>query len=128
MGQRIALSCKDCGLHKELSLGAGLMSNKPDVIASCLDKEDAAEWKELYDQKKVTSFQAQQKAYYCPYCNDVLSLFCVEAELTDGRKIVLGEKCKKCHGGVQEILMQKRRPCPVCKGGNFSWQQIGFWD
>ena len=71
MGQRIALSCKDCGMHKEISVGVGLMSNNPDVIASSLSKEDAEEWKILLGQKKMTSFVAEQKAYYCPHCNDI---------------------------------------------------------
>lgn len=128
MGQRIALSCKDCGLNKEISVGAGLMSNNPDVIASCLDKEDAEQWKTLYGQKKIASFVAEQKPYYCLHCNDVFSLLTVEADLTDGRKVILGNKCRKCHGGLHEIILQKHRTCPVCKGGKFNWQQTGYWD
>lgn len=128
MGQRIALSCKDCGMHKEISVGVGLMSNNPDVIASSLSKEDAEEWKILLGQKKMTSFVAEQKAYYCPHCNDIFSLLSVEAELTDGKKIILGNKCKKCGRELYEMLLQKNRPCPACKGGKFGWQQIGFWD
>lgn len=128
MGQRIALSCKDCGLHKEISVGSGLMSNNPDVIASCLVKEDAEKWKTLFEQKKISSFTAEQKAYYCAHCSDVFSLLTVEAELSDGSKIVLGNKCKNCNRELYEIILQKHRPCPVCKGGKFGWQQIGFWD
>lgn len=128
MGQRVALSCKDCGLHKEISVGAGLMSNNPEVIESCLNKEDAEKWKMLFEQKKVASFTAEQKAYYCTHCSDVFSLLSVEAELTDGSKVLLGNKCKKCNRELYEIILQKRRPCPVCKGGKFSWQQTGFWD
>lgn len=128
MGQRITLSCKDCGLHKEIAVGSGLMSNNPDVIASCLNKEDAEEWKTLFEQKKIASFKAEQKAYYCAYCSDIFSPLLVEAELTDGSKVVLGNKCKKCNGEMYEIILQKHRPCPACKGEKFSWQQTGFWD
>lgn len=128
MGQRIVLLCKDCGLHKEISVGSGLMSNNTDVIASCMDKEDAQKWKMLLEQKKITSFAAEQKAYYCAHCAEVSALLSVDVELTDGSKVTLGNKCKKCNRELYEIILQKHRPCPVCKGANFSWQQIGLWD
>lgn len=128
MGQRMALLCKDCGLHKEISVGIGLMSNNPDVIESCLNKEDAEKWKTLSEQKKIASFAAEQKAYYCAHCADVFSLLSVEVELVDGSKITLGNKCEKCNRELYEMILQKNRPCPVCKGDKFSCRQIGLWD
>lgn len=129
MGQRILLSCESCGCKKEMSVGAGLMSNNPDIIASCLSKEEGTEWRQLYDRQKIDSFHAQQKVFYCEDCNDLFCQLTVDTVLTDGKEIIFGDKCKKCGNKLQEVSLEAHHTiCPRCKVGDLSWKQVGFWD
>lgn len=129
MGQRILLSCDICDCKKEMSVGAGLMSRNADVIASCLPAGEAEEWRKLYDGKKIAAFRAEQKVFYCGNCKDLLSRMTVNAELVDGNKIVLGNRCAQCGGELQELDLQTHHMiCPICGRGDLSWKQVGFWD
>lgn len=129
MGQRILAACNVCGIKKEMSVGAGLMTNNPDIIASCLDTEEAAEWRSLYSQKKIDSFRAAQKVFYCDHCRDLCCQLTVNAILKDGKEVIFGDKCVKCHGKLQEVsLTAHHQICPVCGKGDLSWKQTGFWD
>ena len=129
MGQTILLSCERCGCKKEMSVGVGLMSNDTEVIASCLNEEEAREWRELNRQQKIAFFDAQQKVFYCEHCKDLLCQLTVEIELTDGTTKVLGGQCERCQGKLTEISLRRHRmACPICKDGNLSWQQVGLWD
>lgn len=129
MGQRILLSCESCGCKKEMSVGAGLMSNNPDIIASCLNKKESAEWRQLYEQQKTDTFHAQQKVFYCEHCNDLFCQLTVDAVLTDGRKVTFGDRCKKCDTKLQEVNLEAHHmACPICKAGLLSWKQTGLWD
>lgn len=129
MGQRILLSCDSCGCKKEMSVGVGLMSRNPDVIASCLDQEEAAEWRQQYNQQRISSFQAEQKVFYCGHCNDLFCRLIVDAVLTDGAKIVFGSKCEKCGNELKEIGLEAHHMvCPICRTGDLSWKQAGLWD
>ena len=112
-----------------MSVGAGLMSRNSDVIASCLNKEEAAEWRQLCDRQEVSSFQAEQKVFYCGHCNDLFCQLIVNAGLTDGKSVVFGNKCDKCGNELHGIDLEARHMvCPVCKTGDLSWKQTGFWD
>lgn len=129
MGQRILISCDTCGCKKEMSVGAGLMSNNPEVIASCLPQSEAGEWRKIYDQQKVRFFNAQQKVFYCKVCNDLFCNLTVDAELTDGSKVTFGNYCTQCGGELQEVDMQAHHMvCPICRTGDLSWKQVGLWD
>ncbi len=129
MGQRILISCDMCGCKKEMSVGAGLLSRRPDIIASCLDSKDAETWRQLYDGKKIDSFRSQQKVYYCKNCKDLVCQLTVNARLTDGTEKILGNLCEKCHNELQEIDMEAHHMiCPICGNGDLSWKQVGFWD
>ena len=129
MGQRILLSCDICDCKKEMSVGAGLMSRNPDVIASCLSKAEAEEWRSLWEQKKVSSFRAEQKVFYCDQCKDLSGSLIVDAELTDGSSITFGNQCEKCGQELQEVSLQAHHMiCPICSKGDLSWKQVGFWD
>ena len=129
MGQRILLSCDNCGCKKEMSVGAGLMSRNPDVIASCLKEREAGEWRQLYDRQRIASFRAQQKVFFCEHCNDLSCQLTVDAVLADGSKATFGDKCKKCDNKLQEVNLEAHHMvCPVCKAGDLSWKQVGFWD
>lgn len=128
MGQRILLSCEKCGCKKEMSVGVGLMSNQPDIIASCLNEEEANKWQQLYHNKKVASFRAEQKVYYCENCKDLFGLLSVDAELTDGNKVTFGNKCRTCRKELEPIELQAHMKCPICKSGDLHWKQTGLWD
>lgn len=128
MGQRIILSCKKCDRKQELSVGVGLMTNNPDVIASCLDKEEAKEWQQLYQNHKISSFRAEQKVFCCDSCKELSCLLAVDIQLTDGKKLTIGNKCKKCGKELQEIKWQDNVVCPVCSITNLDWKQVGLWD
>lgn len=128
MGQRIVLSCEKCGFQKTMSVGSGLMSNNVDVITSCLDKEDAVKWQQLNSAKKISFFRARQKVYYCGHCNDLFCQLSVDAELIDGDKVVLGNRCEKCGNEMREINPENHIICPICNGGELSRKQIGLWD
>lgn len=129
MGQRILAACDVCGTKKEMSVGAGLMTNNPDIIASCLNPEEAAEWKSLYSQQKVDSYRALQKVFFCDHCKDLRCQLTVSATLKDGTEVTFGDKCAKCHGALQEVSLEARhQTCPVCGKGDLSWKQTGFWD
>lgn len=129
MGQRILLSCDICGCKKEMSVGAGMMSRNPDVIASCLPKEEAEEWRKLYEHKEVESFRAEQKVFFCESCKDLFCRLSVDMELTDGSKVTLGNRCEKCGQKLEEVSLQAHHMiCPVCTKGDLSWKQVGFWD
>lgn len=129
MGQRILLLCDTCGCKKEMSVGAGLLSGRPDIIASCLDPKDAETWRWLYDGKKIGSFRSEQKVYYCEHCKDLVCQLTVNARLTDGTEKILGNRCEKCHNELQEIDMEAHHMiCPICGNGDLSWKQVGFWD
>ena len=65
MGKVILLSCERCGCKKEMSVGVGLMSNNPAVIASCLNKEEAQAWRELNSQQKIDFFQFRSPYMDC---------------------------------------------------------------
>ena len=43
MGQRIQLSCDKCGYRKTMSVGAGLLSRRLEIITDCLSQEEADE-------------------------------------------------------------------------------------
>lgn len=128
MGQRILLSCTQCNYKKEMSVGMGLMSNNPAIIASCLNADEAEEWKQLYNSQKISYFQAEQKVFYCDHCNDLFCQLSVDATLTDGREIIFGDKCQKCHSKLQEIDTQAKPMCPICHSGVLNRKQIGLWD
>lgn len=129
MGKVILLSCERCGCKKEMSVGVGLMSNNPAVIASCLNKEEAQAWRELNSQQKIDFFQAEQKVFYCEHCKDLQCQFTVEADLTDGTKVVFGRRCEKCQSELVEISLRTHHmPCPICKEGDLSWKETGLWD
>lgn len=129
MGQRILLSCDQCGCKKEMSVGAGLMTNNPDIIASCLDAEEAGEWQRLYGGGKIASFRAEQKVYYCEQCQDLMCQLTVNAVLTDGQEKIFGARCEKCRGPLQEMDLElHHRICPVCHRGDLSLKQVGLWD
>lgn len=128
MGQRIVLSCEKCDRQQTMSVGGGLMSNNPDVIASCLNNEETAEWRRLYQNKKISSFRAEQKVFYCDRCKELSCLLSVDIQLTDGKKITLGNKCSKCRKELQEIEWQNHAVCPVCNQCSLDWRQVGYWD
>ena len=128
MGQRIVLSCKKCDRKQEMSVGVGLMSNNPNVIASCLDKEEAKEWQQLNQNHKISSFQAEQKVFYCESCKEFFCLLTVDIQLTDGKKLTLGNKCKKCGQELREIKWRDHVVCPVCNITDLDWKQVGLWD
>ena len=128
MGQMIVLTCERCGCREKMSVGGGLMTNNPDVIASCLNPSEAEEWKRLYQNKKVKSFQAEQKVFYCEKCKKLSCLLSVDAELTNGKEITLGDQCGKCQTKLQEIKWQEKPICPICNTGKLEWKQVGLWD
>ncbi len=129
MGKVILLSCERCGCKKEMSVGVGLMSNNPMVIASCLNKEEAETWRELNSQQKIDFFQAEQKVLYCEHCKDLQCQLTVEADLTDGTKVVFGRRCEKCQSELVEISLRTHHMlCPICKEGDLSWKEVGLWD
>lgn len=129
MGQRILLSCDTCGCKEEMSVGAGLLSNRPDIIASCLTPKEAGEWQQLYDGKKIDSFRSEQKVYYCEHCQELVCQLTVNAILTDGTTRIFGDHCGKCQGQLREMDMQAHHMiCPICGRGDLSWKQVGFWD
>lgn len=129
MGQRVLLSCDACSCKKEMSIGAGLLSNRPDIIASCLEPKEAEEWRKLYDGKSIGSFHAEQKVYYCKHCQDLVCQLTVNALLTDGTIKIFGNRCEKCQTELREMDMQVHHMiCPICGKGDLSWKQIGFWD
>ena len=128
MGQRIVLTCERCGCRETMSVGGGLMTNNPDVIASCLNPKEAEEWNRLYRNNKVKSFQAEQKVFYCEKCKKLSCLLSVAAELTNGKEITLGDQCGKCQTKMQEIKWQEKPVCPICNTGNLEWKQVGLWD
>ncbi|MBD5488768.1 MAG: hypothetical protein HDR13_08230 [Lachnospiraceae bacterium] len=128
MGQRILLSCTQCNLKKEMSVGVGLMCNNPDVIASCLEADDAKEWQRLFHSNQVSFFQAQQEAFYCDHCNDLFCQLSVDVTLTDGRELTFGNKCQVCHNKLQEIDTQASPMCPICHSGILIRKNIGLWD
>ena len=128
MGQRIVLSCEKCGFQKTMSVGSGLMSNNAEVIASCLNKEEAEKWQKLNREKEISFFRARQKVFYCGHCNDLFCQLSVDAELTGGDKIILGNRCEKCNKEMQEIELQDYVVCPICKSSELSRKQIGLWD
>lgn len=128
MGQRILLSCTQCNHKKEMSVGMGLMSNNPDVIASCLSADEAEEWQRLYQSQRISFFQAEQKVFYCGHCNDLFCQLSVNATLVDGSDITFGYKCQTCHKELQEIDTQVSQMCPICHSGVLNRKQIGLWD
>lgn len=129
MGKRILLSCDKCGCKKEMSVGTGLMTNNPDIIASCLNEEEAKEWTQLYSQNKISFHQAKQKVFYCDHCRGLFCQLTVDATLTDGKEMTFGNKCEKCGNELEEISLETRHMvCPVCKEGDLSWKQAGLWD
>ena len=129
MGQRILVSCDRCGCKKEMSVGAGLMSNNPEIIASCLNGEEAKEWRRMRSRQEIDSFRAEQKVFYCERCKDLFCRLTVDAALTDGGKVTFGNQCEKCHGELREVSLEARHMrCPICKEGDLSWKQVGFWD
>lgn len=129
MGQRILLSCDRCNCKKEMSVGAGLMTRRPDIIAGCLDPKEAEEWRKLYDANRISSYQSEQKPYYCAHCRELVCQLTVDAALTDGSKVVFGSKCNTCRNDLQEISLETQQTeCPVCGNGKLSWQQTGLWD
>lgn len=128
MGQRILLSCTQCNHKKEMSVGVGLMSNNPDIIASCLNADEAEEWRKLYQSQQISFFQAEQKVFYCEHCNDLFCQLSVDTTLMDGREVTFGDKCQECHSKLQEIDTQAKPMCPICRSGVLIRQQIGLWD
>lgn len=128
MGQRILLSCTQCNHKKEMSVGKGLMSNNPDVIASCLNADEAEAWRQLYHSQKISFFQAEQKVFYCEHCNDLFCQLSVDATLADGQVITFGNKCRVCHNGLWEIDTRANPVCPICHNGVLNRKQIGLWD
>lgn len=128
MGQRILLSCGKCGLEKTVSVGGGLMSRNPEVIASCLCREEAEEWKRLYDEQKMIRFRSQQKACYCEQCKELKDVLIAEAELTDGNTIVFGTKCSQCQNDLEILELQNDPECPMCHNAKMHQKQIGIWD
>lgn len=112
-----------------MSVGAGLMSRNPDVIASCLKEGETGKWRRLYNGQKIDSFRAQQKVFYCEHCNDVFCQLTVDAVLMDGKEITFGDQCEKCDNKLQEVNLEAHHMvCPICKVGDLSWKQVGFWD
>lgn len=128
MGQRILLSCTQCNHKKEMSVGMGLISNNSDVIASCLNTDEAEEWRQLYQSQKIRFFQAEQKVFYCGHCNDLFCQLSVDMTLEDGREKTFGNKCQVCHNEMQEIDTQASPMCPICHSGVLNRKQIGLWD
>lgn len=128
MGQIMSLSCKQCGCQKTMSVGIGLMTNNPNIIASCLNGEEEKEWKRLYDSGQINYFQAEQKVFYCNNCSDLFCQLSVDAELKNGEHVTFGNKCEKCHKQLWEVKLQDNMECPICKMGNISWKQTGLWD
>lgn len=128
MGQRILLSCTQCNHKKEMSVGVGLMSNNPDIIVSCLNTDEAEEWRQLYHSQKISFFQAEQKVFYCGHCNDLFCQLSVDMALVDGREITLGNKCQVCHKELLEIDTRANPMCPICHSGVLNRKQIGLWD
>lgn len=129
MGQRILLTCDKCNCKKEMPIGAGLSSRMPNAIANCLNEEEAKEWKRLCDQKEIRLYYAENKAYYCDTCKDLVCQLKVEALLVDENRVIYGKRCKKCHSELQEIdLHAGHMTCPICKIGDLSWIQTGVWD
>ncbi len=128
MGQRIRLSCTQCNYQKEMSVGTGLMSNNPDVIGSCLNTDEAEEWKQLYHGKKISFFRAEQKVFYCAHCNDLFCRLSVEVTFADGRETTFGNKCQVCKREMREIDTRARPMCPICHSGILNRKEIGLWD
>lgn len=128
MGQRILLSCTQCNQKKEMFVGAGLMSNNPDVIASCLNADEAQEWTQMNHSQKIDFFQAKQKAFYCGHCNELFCQLSVDVTLKDGSEVTFGDKCQVCHSRLQEVDTQANPMCPICRSGVLNRKEIGLWD
>lgn len=129
MGQRIQLSCDKCGYRKTMSVGVGLLSRRPDIIADCLRQDEADEWHRLYSQNTVRDYRVEQKVYYCSQCNDLVCQLTVDAKLADGSEMVFGDKCNTCNGELEALDLQPHHMvCPVCRSGDMTWQQVGLWD
>lgn len=129
MGQRIQLSCDKCGCKKAMSVGVGMLSRRPDIIAGCLSQEEADEWRRLYSQNKVQDYHVEQKAYYCSHCKDLVCQLTVGVKLVDGSEAIFGDKCNTCNGELEELdLRTHHMVCPVCQSGDMTWQQVGLWD
>lgn len=128
MGQRILLACGKCGYRNEMSVGIGLMSRDPDVIASCLNQEEQKFWTSLYDMRKISAYRAEQKVFYCESCRELSCLLTVDIETADGEKITLGSRCGKCGRQVREIDLHEPIVCPNCGNANLDKRQTGFWD
>ncbi|MBD5505697.1 MAG: hypothetical protein HDR09_18645 [Lachnospiraceae bacterium] len=128
MGQRILLSCTQCNHKKEMSVGVGLMSNNPDVIASCLNADEAEVWRQLNHNQKISFFQAEQKVFYCSHCNELFCQLSADLTLTDGSEVTLGNKCQVCQTNLQEIDTKAKPMCPICHSGILERKEIGLWD
>lgn len=128
MGQRILLSCGKCGYRNEMSVGVGLMSRNPDVIASCLNREERKLWTNLYDAQRISAYRAEQKVFYCESCRELSCLLAVDIETADGEKITLGSRCGKCGGPLRDMDLREPVACPQCGSPKLDIRQTGFWD
>ncbi len=129
MGQRIQLSCDKCGYRKTMSVGAGLLSRRLEIITDCLSQEEADEWRRLYNENKVSDYHVEQKVYYCGKCNDLVCQLTVDAKLEDGSEVTFGDRCNICDGELEVLDLQSHHMiCPVCRSGDMTWQQVGLWD
>lgn len=128
MGRVLTLLCRKCGFQRNVQVGIGLMSRNPDIIASCLEKNEADKWKNLYDGHSIQNFSAQQDVFYCDVCRELKSAFHVEAWLKDGSRVLFGRKCRTCSGEMQIMDLQEEVICPVCEEAHLDKKVTGLWD
>lgn len=128
MGQRYLLSCPKCGYEKIASLGMGLGSCNPTIIASTLVGEDAATWKKFYDSNSLKQFSFENKLSFCEKCGDIKVASQVKMITNDGEEILLGKCCDECGTELTDLDIDGEIPCSSCKTEKLAKSMRGLWD
>ena len=125
MGFRIKYTCDKCGYENSFSLGSGMGSVNPNMIARCLSDND----KNIFLQEisdGSTEFHSENKLGFCSKCNDLTTIVSVEIKKGDLKNII-GNKCCECFSEVSPIEDTSNVTCPNCHAPLNTYDD-GIWD
>ncbi len=130
MGRVYEGRCPECGYHRELFLGGGMMSVNLELSSGVLPSHEQDMIREMRDRKEIAGFHVENYLTECPNCQEIMGNTMIEVTDQRGDRHVFGQHCGSCGKKLEIHRENAKAPltCPKCREGIMVFDECGLWD
>ena len=96
MGRVYEGRCPECGYHRELFLGGGMMSVNLELSSGVLPSHEQDMIRGMRDRKEIAGFHVENYLVECPNCQEIMGNTMIEVTDQRGDRHVFGQYCGSC--------------------------------